>query len=86
MGFKESITDIYNKIITNNGKNINNNKELKEKKNLQILLFSATIEDQVSKVARKIIPNKYEIFIDLVKDLGNKTPKTVTFSRSSNKE
>ena len=74
MGFEESITDIYNKIITNNG----NNKDSKEKKNLQILLFSATIEDWVRQVARKIIPNKDEIFIDLVKDLGNKTPKTVT--------
>ena len=30
MGFEESITDIYNKIITNNGNN--NNKDLKEKK------------------------------------------------------
>jgi len=28
--------------------------------------------------ARKIIPKEDEIFIDLVKDLGNKTPKTVT--------
>ena len=74
MGFEESITDIYNKIITNNNKDVN----LKEKKNLQILLFSATIEDWVRKVARKIIPNKDEMFIDLVKDLGNKTPKTVT--------
>ena len=69
MGFEESITDIYNKIINN----------LKEKeKEIQVLLFSATIESWVRKVARKIIPKEDEIFIDLVKDLGNKTPKTVT--------
>ena len=70
MGFEESITDIYNKII--------NNLKEKEKKDIQVLLFSATIESWVRKVARKIIPKEDEIFIDLVKDLGNKTPKTVT--------
>ena len=67
MGFEESITDIYNKIVSNRKKN-----------NIQICLFSATIESWVRNVARKIIPNKDEIFIDLVKDLSNKTPKTVT--------
>ena len=74
MGFEESITDIYKKIINNN--NDNNNE--KQKKDIQVLLFSATIESWVRKVARKIIPKEDEIFIDLVKDLGNKTPKTVT--------
>ncbi|MBO6243753.1 MAG: DEAD/DEAH box helicase, partial [Clostridia bacterium] len=75
MGFEESITDIYNKIINN--VNEKSSKE-KEKKDIQVLLFSATIESWVRKVARKIIPKEDEIFIDLVKDLGNKTPKTVT--------
>ena len=69
MGFEESITDIYKKIV--DGKE-------KSKKDIQVLLFSATIESWVRKVARKIIPKEDEIFIDLVKDLGNKTPKTVT--------
>ena len=70
MGFEESITDIYQKIV--------NKEKEKEKKDIQVLLFSATIESWVRKVARKIIPKEDEIFIDLVKDLGNKTPKTVT--------
>ena len=72
MGFEESITDIYQKI------SMNEKSEKKEKKDIQVLLFSATIEEWVRKVARKIIPKGDEIFIDLVKDLGNKTPKTVT--------
>ena len=67
MGFEESITDIYNKIVS-----------IRKKNNIQVCLFSATIESWVRNVARKIIPNKDEIFIDLVKDLSNKTPKTVT--------
>ena len=75
MGFEESITDIYNKIVNND--NEKSSKE-KDKKDIQVLLFSATIESWVRKVARKIIPKEDEIFIDLVKDLGNKTPKTVT--------
>ena len=69
MGFEESITDIYKKIINNDDK---------KKNELQVCLFSATIESWVRKVAKKIIPNNDEIFIDLVKDLSNKTPKTVT--------
>ena len=68
MGFEESITDIYNKIKESS----------KYKDNIQICLFSATIENWVRDVARKIIPKKDEIFVDLVKDLSNKTPKTVT--------
>ena len=76
MGFEESITDIYKKIVNNN--NNDNDEKEKEKKDIQVLLFSATIESWVRKVARKIIPKEDEIFIDLVKDLGNKTPKTVT--------
>ena len=75
MGFEESITDIYKKIVDNEKEK--NGKE-KSKKDIQVLLFSATIESWVRKVARKIIPKEDEIFIDLVKDLGNKTPKTVT--------
>ena len=77
MGFEESITDIYNKIVNKDNDNEKSSKE-KEKKDIQVLLFSATIESWVRKVARKIIPKEDEIFIDLVKDLGNKTPKTVT--------
>ena len=68
MGFEESITDIYNKIKESS----------KYKDNIQICLFSATIENWVRDVARKIIPKKDEIFVDLVKDLSNKTPKTIT--------
>ena len=69
MGFEESITDIYNKIT---------DVEKGKKRDVQVCLFSATIESWVRKVAKKIMPNDDEIFIDLVKDLGNKTPKTVT--------
>lgn len=69
MGFEESITDIYKK-ITETDKD--------KKRDIQVCLFSATIESWVRKVARKIIPKEDEVFIDLVKDLGNKTPKTVT--------
>jgi len=69
MGFEESITDIYKK-ITETDKD--------KKRDVQVCLFSATIESWVRKVARKIIPKEDEVFIDLVKDLGNKTPKTVT--------
>ena len=73
MGFEESITDIYKKIIETD-----KDKDKEKKRDIQVCLFSATIEDWVRKVAKKIMPNKDEIFIDLVKDLGNKTPKTVT--------
>jgi ATP-dependent RNA helicase DDX21 len=69
MGFEESITDIYSKITI---------VEKDKKRDVQVCLFSATIENWVRKVARKIMPKEDEIFIDLVKDLGNKTPKTVT--------
>ena len=69
MGFEESITDIYKK-ITETDKD--------KRRDVQVCLFSATIESWVRKVAKKIIPKEDEIFIDLVKDLGNKTPKTVT--------
>ena len=69
MGFEESITDIYKKITEI---------DKEKKRDVQVCLFSATIEDWVRKVAKKIMPKGDEIFIDLVKDLGNKTPKTVT--------
>ena len=73
MGFEESITDIYKKITEDEKE-----KEKGKRRDVQVCLFSATIESWVRKVARKIIPKEDEIFIDLVKDLGNKTPKTVT--------
>ena len=66
MGFEESIIDIYKKITED---------EIGRKRDIQVCLFSATIEIWVRKVARKIIPKGDEIFIDLVKDLSNKTPK-----------
>ena len=66
MGFEEQIEEIFNKVRE------------ETKKSIQVCLFSATIERWVRDVARKIIPEKDEIYIDLVKDLGNKTPKTVT--------
>ena len=69
MGFEESITGIYKK-ITEDDKG--------KRRDIQVCLFSATIENWVRKVARKIIPKENEIYIDLVKDLSNKTPKTVT--------
>ena len=69
MGFEESITDIYKKITED---------DIGKGRDIQVCLFSATIENWVRKVARKIIPKEDEVYIDLVKDLGNKTPKTVT--------
>ena len=66
MGFEEQIESVFNKI-----------KECHEK--FQVCLFSATIEKWVKDVANKIIPQNNNIkYIDLVKDLTNKTPSTVT--------
>ena len=65
MGFEEQIEDIFNKI-----------KE-QAKKKTQVCLFSATIERWVRDVAKKIMQEEPK-YIDLVKDLANKTPKTVT--------
>lgn len=65
MGFEEQIEDIFKKI-----------KE-QSKKNIQLCLFSATIEHWVKTVAKKLT-DKELLYIDLVKDLSNKTPKTVT--------
>ena len=66
MGFEEQIEDIFNKV------------NLNKTKKVQVCLFSATIEKWVRDVAKKIIPDKGEVYIDLVKDLANKTPKTIT--------
>lgn len=63
MGFEEQIVDIFNKIYNARSK-------------IQVCLFSATIERWVRDVANKIIKGEQE-YIDLVKDLGGRTPKTV---------
>ena len=64
MGFQEQIEDIFNKIY-------------ESREDLQVCLFSATIESWVKSVADKITRGKERKFIDLVKDLGGRTPKTV---------
>ena len=64
MGFQEQIENIFNKIY-----------EHKEK--IQVCLFSATIESWVKSVADKITRGNELKYIDLVKDLGGRTPKTV---------
>jgi superfamily II DNA/RNA helicase len=64
MGFQEQIEEIFKKIY-------------EVKKEIQVCLFSATIEGWVKDVANKITNGKSSKFIDLVKDLGGRTPKTV---------
>ena len=64
MGFQEQIENIFNKIY-----------DYKEK--IQVCLFSATIESWVRSVAEKITKGNDLKYIDLVKDLGGRTPKTV---------
>ena len=64
MGFQEPIEEIFNKIY-------------ETRSELQVCLFSATIESWVKKVAEKITRGKESKFIDLVKDLAGRTPKTV---------
>ena len=66
MGFQEQIEEIFKKIY-----------ELRKK--IQVLLFSATIESWVKQVANTITKGEKMEFIDLVKDLGGRTPKTVQY-------
>jgi ATP-dependent RNA helicase DDX21 len=65
MGFEEQIQEIFDKIY-------------KERSEIQVCFFSATIDKWVHEVVRKITrDNKDQVFIDLVKNLEGKTPKTV---------
>lgn len=64
MGFQESIEAIFDKIYETRSK-------------VQVCLISATIERWVKQVASKIMKNESCEFIDLVKDLAGRTPKTV---------
>lgn len=75
MGFQEQIEEIFGHIH-------------QSRRKTQVCLFSATIEKWVKEVANNIMINKHDdsenkvkdsepIFIDLVKDLGGRTPKTV---------
>ena len=74
MGFLENIEEIFGKIHM-------------ARRHTQVCLISATIENWVKDVANKIMFNNHDdkanredskpIFIDLVKDLGGRTPKTV---------
>ena len=64
MGFQEQIEDIFKKIYD-------------VKKEIQVCLFSATIPQWVKEVAIKIMNKREHTFIDLVKNLENRTPKTV---------
>ena len=64
MGFQEDIELVFAKIHEKRAK-------------VQVNLFSATIESWVKKVASKIMKNEACEFIDLVKDLAGRTPKTV---------
>jgi ATP-dependent RNA helicase DDX21 len=66
MGFQEQIEDIFKKIY-----------DVKKEKEVQVCLFSATIQPWVKQVAMNIMNNREHVFIDLVKNLENKTPKTV---------
>jgi superfamily II DNA/RNA helicase len=64
MGFQEQIEEIFKKVY-------------EVKKEIQVCLFSATIEGWVKSIAEKITKGRESKFIDLVKDLGGRTPKTV---------
>lgn len=74
MGFQEQIEEIFQKIHTS-------------RRHTQVCLFSATIESWVKQVATTIMVNKHDdsdkpkdceaVFVDLVKDLAGRTPKTV---------
>ena len=64
MGFQEQIEDVFKKIYD-------------VKKEIQVCLFSATIPQWVKEVAAKIMNKRDCVFVDLVKNLENRTPKTV---------
>jgi superfamily II DNA/RNA helicase len=75
MGFLENIEEIFEKIHTS-------------RRHTQVCLISATIENWVKDVANRIMINKHDdkpnskeeakpVFIDLVKNLEGRTPKTV---------
>jgi ATP-dependent RNA helicase DDX21 len=65
MGFEEQIQEIFDKIY-------------KDKEEIQVCFFSATIDKWVHDVVNKITRNnKDKVFIDLVKNLEGRTPKTV---------
>lgn len=64
MGFQESIEEIFKHIY-------------KKQKRVQVCLFSATIASWVLDIAKRIMNKEEHVFIDLVKDLDKKTPKTV---------
>ena len=66
MGFQENIEEIFKKIYEQKG----------NEERVQVCLFSATIESWVKQVAGNIMKTK-PTFIDLVKDLAGRTPKTV---------
>lgn len=67
MGFTEQIDEIFKKIYETK----------KEEDKVQVCLFSATIERWVMDVATKIMKGHKHEFIDLVKNLEGRTPKTV---------
>ena len=75
MGFLENIEEIFGKIHSS-------------RRHTQVCLFSASIESSVKEVANRIMINKHDdnpnskeesepVFIDLLKDLEDRTPKTV---------
>jgi ATP-dependent RNA helicase DDX21 len=64
MGFQEPIEEIFQKIHAQRAK-------------VQVCLISATIERRIKQVASKIMKNEECEFIDLMKDLAGRTPKTV---------
>lgn len=64
MGFQEDVEKVMNNVAKSN------------KNKVQFLLFSATVPPWVKDVAKKYLDSNYK-FIDLVKDLKNKTSKTV---------
>ena len=65
MGFEEQIQEIFDKIYEGVPE-------------IQVCFFSATIDKWVHEVVNKITKNnKNQVFIDLVKNLEGKTPKTV---------
>lgn len=64
MGFQEPIEEIFGKLYS-------------QRKSTQVCLFSATIHSWVKDISKKIMQGQEHKFIDLVKDLDKRTPKTV---------